>query len=198
MLQLAFDKWRCKRPRRRAGKAEDIAYLRDLNGRRLIQAIEQRQKRVLLDAFWEVRCHGNQRGKTFSECRKLLASAKVESEQLCKASLQNKQILMSDLSKSLTETMTLVRDLLKRRILEAPQPLLRVQGPTPSLEQRKALALGALLNEKTRVDKRLVRAFRHWQKELLSRYLELLNERMRDAKKSVIVKRFKLIVSLMS
>jgi hypothetical protein len=66
------------------------------------------------------------------------------------------------------------------------------------LEQRKALALGALLNEKTRVDKRLVRAFRHWQKELLSRYLELLNERMRDAKKSVIVKRFKLIVRRMS
>jgi len=106
--------------------------------------------------------------------------------------------MASDLTKSLTETMNLVRDLLKRRILEAPHPLLKVQGPSPSLEQRKALALGALLNEKTRVDKRLVRAFRLWQKELLSRYLELLNERMREAKKSVIVKRFKLIVSRMS
>ena len=164
----------------------------------MIQAIEQTQKRALLDAFWELKTYGYRTGKTITEVRKLLYSAKVKSEQLCKATLQNKQLMASDLTKSLTETMNLVRDLLKRRILEAPHPLLKVQGPSVSLEQRKALALGALFNEKTRVDKRLVRAFRLWQKELLSRYLELLNERMREAKKSVIVKRFKLIVSRMS
>ena len=54
------------------------------------------------------------------------------------------------------------------------------------------------MNEKSRVDKRLVKAFRIWQKELLNRYLELLNERMREAKKSVIVKRLKIITSKMS
>jgi hypothetical protein len=54
------------------------------------------------------------------------------------------------------------------------------------------------MNEKTRVEKRLVRAFRLWQKELLNRYLELLNDRMREAKKSVIVRRLKIIVSKMS
>ena len=54
------------------------------------------------------------------------------------------------------------------------------------------------MSSKTRVDKRLVKAFRLWQKQLLDRYLELLNERMRDSKKSIIMKRFKIILTKMS
>jgi len=77
MLQLAFDKWRCRRPRRRAGKAEDISYLRELNGRQLAKAIEQTQKKAILDAFWELKTHGNRTGKTITEVRKLVSSAKV-------------------------------------------------------------------------------------------------------------------------
>lgn len=44
----------------------------------------------------------------------------------------------------------------------------------------------------------MVKAFRLWQKQLLDRYLELLNERMRDSKKSIIMKRFKIILTKMS
>jgi len=91
-----------------------------------------------------------------------------------------------------------VRELLKRRVPGALTPLTKAHGPTASPEQRRVLALVSLMNEKTRVEKRLVRAFRLWQKELLNRYLELLNDRMREAKKSVIVRRLKIIVSKMS
>jgi hypothetical protein len=40
---------------------------------------------------------------------------------------------------------------------------------------------------------RMARAFKVWQRSLLDRYLDLLSRRMRDAKKSVLIQRFKII-----
>ena len=56
-----------------------------------------------------------------------------------------------------------------------------------SLRDQALLNMAHRINEKVRIDKRVVQAFHTWQKLLLNRYLDLLSKKMRDTKKSVLI-----------
>ena len=81
VLHLSFAKWRTKafRQRKRAAKAEEIGYLRDLNCRILLSVLEIKQRQITFQGFQALKNQDyrqEERVKTFSECRKLLLKAK--------------------------------------------------------------------------------------------------------------------------
>lgn len=81
-------------------------------------------------------------------------------------------------------------DQTSKRIHKVNFPLKALAQSKDFQRTKKFLALQTIQQKFNKLDVRIVKAFRIWQKILLDRYLDLLSSKMRQTKKSILHQRF--------
>ena len=104
---------------------------------------------------------------------------------------------MLDPSIFMEQELLKMSDSLKKQICEQQFRVQKIQFPLQafqrSLQYKQSMSflkLSQVTQQLTKVDVRVVRAFRIWQKSLLDSYLDLLSQKMRQTKKSILNQRF--------